>query len=132
MDFRPQCSRCKANGSPGSADVLVTAIDRESWRSNHPRGRPHPYRAWLCNEHSAMASEELEDVKVVAEADEVEGDRICKLIGSFDSFKDLLNAKGGYRPTIHVSAGPHYARLADLYDDWQADRGDPRRAFRRE
>jgi hypothetical protein len=44
---------------------------------------------------------------------------------TFTSFWDLVNAKGGFRPTLACTA------LADAYDEAQAGRGDARRAERR-
>lgn len=48
---------------------------------------------------------------------------------AFDNFDDLLNAAGGYRPSLKVSQ-PDIRALADAYDMFQARRGDPRRASR--
>jgi len=61
---------------------------------------------------------------------------------AFDSFDDLINAAGGYEPTIRCMA-PRETRswdyraerlellaLADHYDGAQEQRGDPRRAYR--
>lgn len=57
---------------------------------------------------------------------------ICKAHTAFESFADLLDAKGGYYPSINVrDAGPaarDMAFLAKHYDLEQARRGDPRRA----
>jgi hypothetical protein len=48
----------------------------------------------------------------------------------FATFAELLDAKGGYRPTIHLDSADKRA-LADAYDAEQAARGDTRRAYRR-
>lgn len=64
---------------------------------------------------------------------EKELDRITRAISGFDSFEDLLNAKGGYRPTIMISRYPFVSDerfLADQYDIYQAERGDNRRVYR--
>ena len=47
---------------------------------------------------------------------------------AFVDFEALVEAKGGYRPTIDLKDG---ARLANGYDWFQKWRGDDRRAFRR-
>ena len=61
-------------------------------------------------------------VETVAEAES-----LTATLTAFDSFDDLLNAPGGYRPSL---TRPCQQTLADLYDDAQKRRGDPRRAFR--
>ena len=54
-----------------------------------------------------------------------------QIAGAFQSFQDLLDAKGSYRPTIRLDLwGEDGKQLADLYDEAQAERGDPRQAFR--
>ena len=66
-------------------------------------------------------------------------DKLTKKITAFDSFQDLLDAKGGYYPSLRCS--PIHGRridsthlncrnLADAYDKAQAERGDGRRAYR--
>ena len=47
---------------------------------------------------------------------------------AFVDFEALVEAKGGYRPTIDLKEG---AKLANGYDWFQKWRGDDRRAFRR-
>ena len=49
--------------------------------------------------------------------------------GAFQDFFALINAKGGYRPSLDVSVAG-IAELADIYDAYQAGRGDDRVAFR--
>jgi len=52
---------------------------------------------------------------------------------AFYSFRGLINADGGYRPSLRVNDpidGVDLTELADAYDHAQAARGDPRRAFR--
>lgn len=48
---------------------------------------------------------------------------------AFQSFDKLLNAPGGYFPSLNVGK-PAIKLLADEYDKAQAARGDGRRAFR--
>ena len=57
-------------------------------------------------------------------------DCITRDLHTANSFEDLLNAAGNYRPTLDVrnSAG---LMLADAYDAAQESRGDSRRAERR-
>lgn len=64
-------------------------------------------------------------------------DSLTRHLTAFDCFHDLLHAKGGYRPSLRCISGcpfgkniPELTRLADGYDAAQAQRGDPRRAFR--
>ena len=52
---------------------------------------------------------------------------------AFGSFRGLLDALGGYHPSLICSDPEHGAErtdLADQYDAAQARRGDPRRALR--
>jgi len=48
---------------------------------------------------------------------------------AFQDFFALINAKGGYRPSLDISVAG-IAELADIYDAYQAERGDVRLAFR--
>lgn len=48
---------------------------------------------------------------------------------AFRDFDALVNALGGYRPSLDISVAG-IAELADLYDAYQAERGDDRVAFR--
>jgi len=48
----------------------------------------------------------------------------------FKTLGDLAHAEGGYCPTMHVEDNPLFRILADVYDDYQKCRGDPRRAYR--
>ena len=54
----------------------------------------------------------------------------------FDSFEDLLKARGGYRPSINCvnntdpKSKQKLTMLADYYDLAMQDRGDERRAYR--
>ena len=57
-------------------------------------------------------------------------DALTRELTAFDSFDALVNAAGNYRPTILPRHGMRYVDLADAYDAFQADRGDPRRAWR--
>lgn len=52
---------------------------------------------------------------------------------AFGSFRQLVDAPGGYSPSLICSAPEHGAdrsELADSYDTIQQRRGDPRRACR--
>lgn len=49
---------------------------------------------------------------------------------AFPRFSDLLNANGGYRPSLATSSNTEKAVLADAYDKAQELRGDGRKAFR--
>ena len=60
----------------------------------------------------------------------IELDRIVKEVSSFKSFRGLINAKGGYRPTIRTDIlGVRGEILAKAYNKAQAKRGDHRRAY---
>ena len=48
---------------------------------------------------------------------------------TFSSLDDLLNARGGYRPSCDVSK-IEMELIADAYDASQIKRGDERRAYR--
>lgn len=56
-------------------------------------------------------------------------DVVTKALTSFDGFDALLNAKGGYRPTIMQDGV--WALLANAYDAVQYARKDARRVYRR-
>lgn len=56
--------------------------------------------------------------------------RLTRGLTAFASFGAMLNADGGYRPSIHPWRSLKHALLADAYDDAQEARGDDRRAFR--
>ena len=58
-------------------------------------------------------------------------DELVREVSGFASFQDLLDAKGGYEPTMRISENPRLAELADAYDTAQAERGDDRRAYRK-
>jgi len=49
---------------------------------------------------------------------------------AFPGFADLLNAGGGYRPSLGTSKSVEKTMLADAYDKAQEQRGDDRKAFR--
>ena len=48
---------------------------------------------------------------------------------AFSCFRDLIEAKGGYFPSLNV-ANPERLLIADTYDVCQAKLGDPRRICR--
>jgi hypothetical protein len=56
-------------------------------------------------------------------------DSLCQEFSAVP-FCEMLMAEGGYRPTIRSDMDPRGAVLADLYDFFQARRGDERRAYR--
>lgn len=55
--------------------------------------------------------------------------RTTKEITGFSTFMELLDAKGGYRPSLNASK-PECLALADAYDLAQRLRNDGRRAHR--
>ena len=57
-------------------------------------------------------------------------DELTAKLTAFPTFFDMLNAKGGYRPSIGSNRTPERKELADLYDAAQGSRGDARRASR--
>ena len=56
-------------------------------------------------------------------------DRITRTLTAFKSFQELLDAPGGYFPSLRAGSLFHTV-LAGAYDKAQAKRGDTRRAFR--
>lgn len=58
-----------------------------------------------------------------------ESDILAVTHTAFDCFQSLLDAKGGFFPSLDVSH-PERWKLADLYDEAQAKRNDRRRAMR--
>lgn len=57
-------------------------------------------------------------------------DELTVKLSAFESFDELINAKGGYFPSIGSNKSPERKELADLYDAAQEARGDKRRASR--
>ena len=62
-------------------------------------------------------------------------DELTQKYTAFDSFNEMLNAGGGYRPSIRTESTTGREQfdlwvLAQTYDLEQALRGDERRAFR--
>jgi len=49
---------------------------------------------------------------------------------AFESFNDMVNAEGGYRPSLRSESIPDLKILADYYDKAQEAKGDRRRAHR--
>ena len=89
-----------------------------------------------------MALRQSLDMKGIARHDE-----LTRRHTGFDSFEALINAKGGYRPSITTEAvgacrlqsgeritarkrRQELRALAGIYDNAQQARGDIRRAFR--
>lgn len=62
-------------------------------------------------------------------------DTLTKKHTAFNSFRELFEAAGNYRPSFYINhktreAIDEITLLANFYDLVQADRGDPRRAYR--
>ena len=62
-------------------------------------------------------------------------DELVRLVSAFQSFDALVNAKGGYRPSIWLNKGQHRINaakreLARRYDTHMHICGDARRAYR--
>jgi hypothetical protein len=66
----------------------------------------------------------VEDIREWSEADD-----LTVAHTAFDSFRELVHAPGGYRPSLDVS-DPDRRKLADYYDKEQERRFEPRRVFR--
>jgi len=49
---------------------------------------------------------------------------------AFPSFQAMLDAAGGYSPTLRPDIHPDLAELANAYDAAQTERGDSRRVYR--
>ena len=77
--------------------------------------------------------EALEPVEAEVEPETVEPvvdiDDLIAHNSGFSSLDDMLNARGGYRPSCDVSR-LEMELIADAYDAAQTDRGDERRAVR--
>lgn len=71
---------------------------------------------------------EVEPVEIEVEP-VVDIDDLIAHNSGFSSLDDMLNARGGYRPSCDVSR-LEMELIADAYDAAQAARGDERRAFR--
>jgi len=66
----------------------------------------------------------------------ISDDDLVRKYTAFESMDALLNAPGGYFPSLHTQSAKSFrergelGRLADAYDAHQEARGDERRAFR--
>ena len=70
------------------------------------------------------------EIEVEVEAEPVvDVDDLIAHNSGFSSLDDMLNARGGYRPSCDVSR-LEMELIADAYDAAQTARGDERRAFR--
>jgi hypothetical protein len=61
--------------------------------------------------------------------DSVTLDVVTRDLTAFPTFSEMVNAQGGYRPTIREETALHIL-LANAYDKYQTNRGDSRRAHR--
>jgi hypothetical protein len=92
-----------------------------------------PYEA-LTAAYDAACS--LSTVGPLTAEQRAEADALTTAHTCFESLQDMQDASGHYRPSLHTfernTAGdaPALRRLADLYDQAQAARGDDRRAYR--
>lgn len=57
-------------------------------------------------------------------------DWIVAEVSAYPTFEALLNAPGGYYPTMRIDVDWRMLPLADAYDAGQEERDDRRRAFR--
>ena len=68
------------------------------------------------------------------EENQMNDDQLTAKHTAFSTMQDLLEAKGGYFPTLHTQSADtdreELGRLADAYDAYQHARGDSRRAMR--
>ena len=64
----------------------------------------------------------------------ISDDALTAKYTAFKSIQEMLDAKGGYFPSLRTESAhtgrTEIARLADAYDAYQSARGDPRRAYR--
>jgi len=72
----------------------------------------------------------LETARITARARHRSDDELAVAYTAFESMDALLNANGGYFPSLNTSACDSIGRLADAYDAYQHARNDPRRAHR--
>jgi hypothetical protein len=111
---------------PSGREIQQPAADRK-------HARLAAWNAMSDAERNGCESLEIVDVLVLPEATP---DNLTANLTAFDTFANMLNAQGGYRPSLHTSErntdknAPALRRLADLYDEAQAARGDARRAYR--
>jgi len=66
----------------------------------------------------------------------INDDQLTAKYTAFRTMQEMLNAKGGYSPSLRTQSAATYQErielglLADAYDAYQGARGDPRRATR--
>lgn len=87
------------------------------------RTQPAPLRDDPMSENALNAPIEWEEFPWE------QADELTQSNSAFENFRDLVEALGGYRPSIDVS-DLRRRRLADLYDYYQEMMGDSRRAYR--
>ena len=99
-----------------------------------PRGEitdvSHGSECKRCLKKVAKIEQAEVEVEVEAEVEPVvDIDDLIAHNTGFSSLDDMLNARGGYRPSCDVSR-LEMELIADAYDAAQTARGDERRAFR--
>ena len=113
------------NGPDGRGDCFGYDCDHPDYDDD-----PDHYRCADCNRVLDGTRDACAPVDLPATSTLASLDTITRSMSAFGSFAELTNAPG-YFPTIRVNTF-NGARLADAYDKAQADRGDARRAYRRQ
>lgn len=117
----PLAGQCERHYAPRTADrarILFRQVRRQV-QPNGPLGRVVLHQGNLKHNSCTI----LREVTEWTRADDLTASHTA-----FESFTALLNAGGGYHPSLNLAI-PGQRALADLYDDAQRRRGDPRRAF---
>lgn len=142
MDSREVYPDDPGNGTPavvdgpgGASATLWCAADTGELMGDDGGAQEIPARAlaWLQGEAIDRANDFVTAVTMLkqptAERDREIVSRFVQFWTALDSLDSLLQAEGGYRPSLD-QRDPIMVVIADAYDLEQAKRGDPRRAYR--
>ncbi len=136
-EFRGEASRCVARFDSmtrkpdADQDFQQYLLDMNQIQARELAAKLAMRPDWL----DAARAEAKRVAALVARAKARE-DRLASSLTAFESFNALVEAPGGYRPTLRCLTEPDKTQrrrllmLANLYDREQVFRGDPRRVHR--
>lgn len=142
LDSREVFPDDPGNGTPamvkspsGASSTLWCAADTGGLLADDDSVEEIPLRVldWLQGPACDHANDFITAVallkKPIPDRDREIVSRLVQFWTAFDSLDALLNAEGGYRPSLDMQQAI-MAAIADTYDMEQSKRGDPRRAYR--
>lgn len=117
----PLSGQCARHFAPRTAERAAFIFDREK------KCIPAKYDRVILHQGNLKR----DSYRVLRTADRVwtRADELASRRTAFRDFDELLNAKGNFYPSLRTDL-PECKELADLYDEAQQKRNDPRRAHR--